>query len=96
MNFAPEIPTPLRCKIAGWNLPTSIEITLFEALQSSIAKCDSTEWPTVHCFEFSANDGKCSHGFYVHYVARTGRDRVAAIDIDIDRITNCEADDCGG
>jgi hypothetical protein len=87
MSYEPVLPNPVRHKIAGWNLPPSIELALLEELERHLALARPTCTETlVSCFEFYPPDppNGGQYGFYVQYSIRLYRDVLAVLDMSID------------
>ena len=83
MTYEPVLPTPLRHKIAGWNLPRSVELELLESVRRQLESSSSNAGDAVHTFEFSASDGVAGYDFFVWFRSKIYQDKLAIVDMDI-------------
>jgi hypothetical protein len=85
MNYEPVLPGPLRHKIAGWNLPPTIELNLLEEVHRHVVdNLSSADETTVRVFELSGGTADDPYGFYVQYTIQVYRNILSLLDIDIE------------
>jgi hypothetical protein len=86
MSYAPVLPSPLRHKIAGWNLPVLIELELLEQLGRHIEQLPAEPGRCSRYFEFYATENNHEYGFCVRYTAKASGNDLVLLDMDIDSL----------
>jgi hypothetical protein len=93
MSCEPVLPTPLRHKIAGWNLPAPIELALLEEVYRHLQNDPVGAGTVVRAFEFSTAYENTEYGFFAHYALRAGDGgHIVVLDMDIEPVTRCSCE----
>jgi len=85
MNYEPVLPGPLRHKIAGWNLPPTVELTLLEEVRRHILdNLPSPGTGVLRTFDFSGGTTDNPYDFCVQYTIQVYKDLISLLDINIE------------
>ncbi len=86
MSCEQRLPTPLRHKIAGWNLPSQVRLTLLEAIGDHLNATQASGATSVRTFDVCAGDGIAVCDFFVRYTTRMDGGQTVLLDIDIEYV----------
>ena len=84
MSCDQKLPTPLRHKIAGWNLPPQVRLTLLEAIGRHLSTTQAIGTTSVRTFDVCAGDGTAVCEFFVRYTTREDDGQTVLLDIDVE------------
>jgi hypothetical protein len=85
MSYVVRLPDPLQHKIAGWGLPTEVEVALLETIQGRLLSCADPPGVLRTCLEVTIPDENgCYYGFYGRIVAEFVGNDIVLRDCDFD------------
>jgi hypothetical protein len=87
MSYVPRLPDPLYHKIAGWGLPTEVEIALLETIKARILSCGDPPGVMRTPLEVTIPDRNgCYYNFYGRIVAEVVGNDIVLRDCDFDPV----------